>query len=511
VLGLAVVGFALAVKVPFGVEPPGRDQGIFLTEAWLMLQGYVPYLSFFENKPPGVLVTYAAALAAFGEGMVAVHLADWVATTMTALILCQIVLRAGAGAVAALVSGGIYLAYASGPLFGGFWVTAQAEIFMDPLVALCLWWLLDPVVATAAGRWRFGLAGLCIGVVLFFKYSAAPLLLLGLVPRPRGIRVAYFAGGAASIGILVLGTFAGLGALDALLESTIEFNLAYREAFSETWGVPLFSRLLPALRELAAPYLLAGVAVATGWHGETGLRRATRAGAALWVLSLICVDWQGKYWPYHYQVLLLPLALLAGLGAPRLVQIFAAWMRPRRATIVATLVAVLLGTGYIWQVADYLQVHHLPAYWLGSASREEMQSTYRMGGTDYAYVETVAAAARVAETTDPDERILVWGYEPFIYFLARRLPATRFLYDFPITADLAPDLQARMLKRLHADLKASPPSVILVVSGDRNRVEPLGSASQLQKLPSVARFVRRGYRQAWKLGDFRGFERRARR
>jgi hypothetical protein len=39
-----------------------------------------------------------------------------------------------------------------------------------------------------------------------------------------------------------------------------------------------------------------------------------------------------------------------------------------------------------------------------------------------------AVASKVRSLTAPGDRIFVWGYWPQLYFYARRLPATRFVY-----------------------------------------------------------------------------------
>ena len=67
---LALVLVAAAVRLPFAAEPPGRDQGLFLTQASLLASGGRLYTEVWEHKQPGIVALYGAAsalLAALGS------------------------------------------------------------------------------------------------------------------------------------------------------------------------------------------------------------------------------------------------------------------------------------------------------------------------------------------------------------------------------------------------------------------------------------------------------------
>src|SRR5947208_15925589 len=57
---------AFALRFPSILQPIGVDQGIFLTSGWAMTRGLVLYRDVWDQKPPGIHLTYAAAVALFG-------------------------------------------------------------------------------------------------------------------------------------------------------------------------------------------------------------------------------------------------------------------------------------------------------------------------------------------------------------------------------------------------------------------------------------------------------------
>src|SRR5258708_17082963 len=79
-------------------------------------------------------------------------------------------------------------------------------------------------------------------------------------------------------------------------------------------------------------------------------------------------------------------------------------------------------------------------------------------------------APRTAEAIDAhtpeNSRILVWGSEAEIYFLSRRLPASRFLFHYPFTGE-APPWPGGGDELLRAMQDPSTSAVVLSVALDR--------------------------------------------
>jgi hypothetical protein len=106
------------------------------------------------------------------------------------------------------------------------------------------------------------------------------------------------------------------------------------------------------------------------------------------------------------------------------------------------------------------------------------------------------------ERLSPNELVYIWGFEPMIYDMAERRPATRFIYDVPQRVAWYKD-QARAA--LMADLDRTPPKAIVVehrdvfpaVTGD-----VIDSADTLKKFPALDFAIRDRYELATSIEDF---------
>jgi hypothetical protein len=427
-----------------------------------------------------------------------------------------LVRRATRSWFAALAAALLYLIHAGGLAFGGFWATAQAEVFMDLPLALAIGLVLAARRASG-GRVLVlaSAAGLSAGLTVLLKYSAAPLLALGLLVwlRPdrsrrerRRASAAFAAGFVLPLAALAAGVaLAGIGG--DFWRATVTFNAAHRAASTPSpwpWTDRVFFSpfLLLALYAPAAAALLAARTTTSDDRANGGVDDRALAAAAFlaWVLALAQVVWQGKHWIYHYHVILLPLALLAGVGLGRLL----ALARPNRSRATLALAAamlVVLALPSLWDLVSYDRAHHLSARWMGRATPQEMEATYVWGGLDYEYAQTKAAAERVRADTAPTDRILVWGFEPYVYFLAEREPATKFLYDYPLSPRFA-SVHDAFARQFLEDFDRHPPARVLMLANDANDIEPDDSATQLRRWDAMRERLEAAYEPAWRVGDF---------
>jgi 4-amino-4-deoxy-L-arabinose transferase-like glycosyltransferase len=516
-----VVSIVIAAAIRFGyflLEPPGRDQGVFSNLADGLLHGKLLYRDLWENKPPGVAWLYAAAIAVLGRGYVAIHVLQAIFATSTALVIAWLVRRAGGSSLAALAGALLYVLFAAGLAFGGWWATAQAEVFMDLPIAAALALLLSAREREGArGYLPVALAGACVGSTLLLKYSAAPVIGLALLSwrggrtaREQLLRLVAFAAACALPMAALAAGMASAGAWQDFVRATFEFNAAYRAASAPS-AVPLPLRIFFDLGPMLALYVPAACGVVAAFLARPlpAIRALAAAAAGLWVLALIEVSWQGKFWVYHYLVIALPLSVLAGAGL--------AWAtsaaRTLRARRVADISAVaglaLLAVPYAIDLVGYDRYHGIAARWTGRITAERMEATYTWAPPDYEFSQTKAVAAAVAAAVPAGQRIFVWGFEPYVYFLSRREPASRFQYDLPLMPSftkLHPIFAAQLLD----DLRRHPPALVVVVANDANDVEREDSVAQLLAWPELRAFVESGYRPAWRTGDFLCLTRRSR-
>ena len=108
-----------------------------------------------------------------------------------------------------------------------------------------------------------------------------------------------------------------------------------------------------------------------------------------------------------------------------------------------------------------------------------------------------------------DRAVFVWGFEPVIYDLADRDPASRYLYDVPQRVAWAKAEERRVLMR---DLDAGRPAAIVV---ERRDVFPMvtgdaiDSADTLKDFPALRDRLAERFDHAATIEDFEVYLERA--
>jgi len=502
--------WALLWWLPFVVEPPGRDQSLFMAQAQAWLDGASLYTEIWEHKPPGVIFAYALAQFAFGRSFIAIHFLDGLAGLVTALTLAGLVLHHTRHRFSAIGAAMLYLVYHSGAAFGGFWCVSQAEVLMDPLLAGAL-----AVLVVRSGPISFAralTAGVLVAAVIGLKYSALPLVLL-IVPvllqrsSSRKAKFVAFAGGALGVAVPALLWSFYLYSSDrfaAFWSATVTFNRAHGSIATQSRVEGLPGKLLFEFDLLAPLYLLAVAAlVAATMRRSSG--RLLIWGGWSWLLCLAAVFWQGKFWGYHYHVILLPLCVIAGGGLAELREKLTHAI-PRA---IAATVLLLSFVPYAVYLGGYSGAHQLAPRLLQSIESDEFLSNYRWGGPDYDVFETMRVAERLRAETSPEDRIFVWGFEAGIYVFAERRSASRFYYDYPLMPRFE-SVHRTHVDWLMEDLNRHRPKRIVILRRDANDIEEQGSVDQMRQIPRLAAFTDEHYEPAWAEGDFFVLRRRER-
>ena len=471
-VGLAVVALLglPAVLYPFCV-----DQGMFAYIADVWLRGGLPYRDAWDIKPPGIFVIYAAAQLLFGRGMAASHIADLIATVLAAGGLYALARRQFSAPVAACAPVLFGIAYYTQFVFSNI---AQTENFAAPLAA----WMVYAVLRwreNGRGPWPI-VAGGCVGCMVLLKtplgllglLAAAPLLgARGRAPKARrSADLILFLLSAAVPLLLTVAYFAQQGALGQLT-----FLLAAQRAYgSRALAHPVyFLRYLP-LRFLdffnthRFVLLLALLAAVPN-------RALLRAKASYWPdqgliygwlgLSALIILAQWRLFEYHFLLLLPPLALLAAGTLGGLQQV-----RARRPESPARLVALgmavlLLGLPVARDIARF---HVAWLAWTGQMSRQAYLSLFAVPNY-YPFSNTAAVADFVRAHTNPQDTILLYEFDPAIYYLSDRIAPTRHLSPIPLYQDgCYPEAMRRnWIREQIADVTRRPPQMLIVCGSAR--------------------------------------------
>jgi hypothetical protein len=84
---------------------------------------------------------------------------------------------------------------------------------------------------------------------------------------------------------------------------------------------------------------------------------------------------------------------------------------------------------------------HIQAHWLDQAPSDAERETPEYLGhyllPDFFPFEMRQTAAYLAAQTGPDDRVQIYGMDPYVLFLAARLSATPYIYAYDLNADAA--------------------------------------------------------------------------
>jgi len=412
----ALICLVAAIRLPLLDLPFERDEGEYAYIAWRLGHGELPYRDWVDQKPPAIFWVYRLALALPLEDVVAVHLVGAAFAAATAVALFFLARRFTSDGWAG-VAAATFALLSADPIAQG--AAANTELFMLlPLVLAQIAFLRAAGDQAARTRWSV-LCGVLVGGAVAFKQVAAvqALVLVALWPLfARGDRrlrdalvfAARLGLGAALVWVPIALYFFAHDGLGALVFEVFTHNFAYAGALP---GGLRARALLVALVTLSGAQLVVWIAAAIGL---ATLARAGRSHelaflAGSLVAGIVGASASGYYFLHYFQQLLPPLAIAAALGAERL----GGADRLRAATATAFLLAPPA-----LSIAPFLRLS--PA--------DAVRRIYP--GSQFA--ELPAIAARIAATTDSDDRVFVFGAEPQVLFHARRVSATRYIHLFPL-------------------------------------------------------------------------------
>lgn len=379
------------------------DESDFIVIAKRMLQGAVPFAEIADIKPPLAYVPFTSAALFGGLSILPVHVLGVFWVLATCLVLGRAARRLTSSEVAAAAAPWLAL------------LASQCEVpsvSTELLMALpAAGALLFYVRAETGGGFADAiLAGVCIGGASLIRQQAGILLVaFGLalcwhVLRSGDVRrlarLPALAAGFALPWVLTALALAKIGAFSEFWDWVIARNVHYGPAGGPRDTFLLAAQAIPLCVGAAiVPWVLA-----TRETVQPTVRGPARTGLvlALW-LTWISVSVGGRFYEHYFLQFVAPLALLASPQAAAFVRSWPAFPRARRAFVVLACAfpAVILV---------------IYSFGRGIAGRYPDQEPRAR-----------ALAGWLARNTRADERLFIWGHYSPIYFLAGRLPGTRYV------------------------------------------------------------------------------------
>ncbi|NCP85744.1 MAG: hypothetical protein CO094_01705 [Anaerolineae bacterium CG_4_9_14_3_um_filter_57_17] len=471
---------------------PSLDSGYYLYTGQQLLRGKIPYVDFWESKPPGIF--YLNAL-----GLLMGHGTRWGVWTLEFVFLALAaglgfdVMRRRWGGLPAWLATFTWLIGLNAVLDGG----NLTEEYALPLAFIAFWAFLRGQENSAARRYPF-LLGLAFagGFLLRANNTASALAgvltwgLLALQTRDfrtlarrllwSGLAVLLTVGGVAL-------AFALGGNFRALLEAALLFNFSIQK---ESQGIaPVF---LGGLAQI-------GIPAGFGLLGLAALAFSPARREPFSIFLFIALPLEiafsaisGRGYAHYLMLWLPPL----GLFSAALFATLPGLSRPPRAWLLPALFVAGLALAP-QTISDYRQITQRLLF--------ERQQGIEIGHP---------VAAYLREKTAPADFVLVWGGRLAFNFLARRETPSAILF-YPLLADSS--LSDGLAQRFYADLVSHPPALIVdtcAVNQDllpcldpavRREQEKNGQLWPFlpDNLARVYKFVQANYALETTLGDYR--------
>lgn len=396
--------------------PLERDEGEYCYQAQLLLEGKIPYLDFYEQKPPGLFYSYAWLQAIFGNHLYGVHLGFLFVNLLSIVFIFQFSKNLF-DPWAAVATSWIFTLVSLNKMAAGFSAQAEHLLILFFLAALCV--LQQALKKQKPWLWILG----------------AALLAWTVLIKQNGI------------------FYVGLGMTYTWSQLYLQGIFSWK-SFSQKMGLMFCGALVPVLWFGLQLYRQAALSEMFFWmieyprsyigqyHWETGWRRFLKnfqristgyesfwylAASALLVVLFTKKTKFPKLWFYllpffsllaiipgfrfygHYFLLLFPsLAILVGLGF-----YLSRYYLPQRSypALPLTVIAILVTYSLYQQRSYYFEL----------SSTELLRSVYQTNP----FSETKLISDYLKQHSEVGDQIAVWGSEPQINFYTNRKAPSR--------------------------------------------------------------------------------------
>ena len=415
-----LLGFLILVlRLPSLFEPCWHgDEGIYLTIGQEVSQGHVLYRDVHDNKPPLIYLLAAIAGNVFWFRFI---LLLW--TLVTVWLFFELVkeIFPKEKLLRGLLTS-IFAILTSIPTFEGN--VANAEIFFVGLII---------VGFLAFLKKKYFWAGFLLGLSFLFKapplfdFSALLVFVLLKIPSRKDLRVSLKKVILPMVLAFLLPVFittiyySSRGALLYYIKSAFLLNFPYLSS----WGSGRGSILASGLFQRGLVLLIFLVLVF--WQRRALLRQPVILLSSLWLsLALFGALLSGRPYPHYLIQIFAPLLILLGAITAN----FFTFVRNKKLLILV--LPILLVPLAFWAYGFY--TYPLLSYYqnfIQFASGQETRSQYYRR-FDPRVSRNYQIARFVRETVPKDERIFIWGNEPCVYALSRRLPVGRYTVAYHI-------------------------------------------------------------------------------
>jgi 4-amino-4-deoxy-L-arabinose transferase-like glycosyltransferase len=423
-----VILLVLFVRIRLLEFPLERDEGEYALMGQMILKGIPPYEMAYNMKLPGAYYLYAMAMAVFGQTALGVHMGLLLANVSSIILLFFVGKKMGNESLG-FYAASTYAFLTLIPNHLGFAAHAtQFNTFFNlaGLLVLLIYQKRSSLLYLALSGFLFGCSFIVkqhaifmmvfgLLMVALMEWQKKPVHILNLVLKMSVTGIAMLVPYA-----LVLFSAWWTGSLDQFWHWTVEYAREYAGIQTVGQISKLLSQSIPMVTDGVGWFWWFGVAGFIALFFSTTVRPYRWWIFCFTILSLACV-FPGFYFRRHYYIQFLPaLGLLVGIAF-----IFVKEQLQKRSWNWAYAVPFIF-----FLVLFSLTISKYTDYLFKGSPAELSKSIY---AKENPFVESIEIAKFLEENTTPEDRIAILGSEPQIYFLSHRLPATGYIYAYPLT------------------------------------------------------------------------------
>lgn len=439
---LLLILFAnIMLRIPNLFEPYWYgDEGIYLTLGNGLRSGLVLYRDIIDHKTP---IIYLLAIVPSQFWFKLLLLVWSCASVALFYFLAKKLLR---GEFPVIVSTTVFMLATTLPFFEGN--IANGELFVMGFV-LAGFFMLSKTSLFAhffeqkptfrVQYWHMVATGVLFSLGILTKVPAVfDLAAVGLVcvftlcrfPTIITFKKLFFSGIAFTAGLAlpILLSIAYFASQNALAEY-VQFGLMYNFRYSSEFTLPFTNPLLRFMFSSVGKALFLALAALALAVKQKQLRPQFQFVAGWFFLTLFAALLSSRPYPHYALQVFPPLALALGLmmeKGKKGEKVLAGSLL----VLAGSLIAIFVGTMVVFRFGLYNTLGYYQNF-LALITKRETTQQYRQRFSGLVN-DTYDAALYIQKTTQPDQRMFIWGTNPMLYALSKRNPAGRFTVSFHI-------------------------------------------------------------------------------
>jgi 4-amino-4-deoxy-L-arabinose transferase-like glycosyltransferase len=454
---LVIIVFVTSIRLRLLQVPLERDEGEYAYIGQLLLGGFPPYLLAYSLKLPGMFFAYAFFMQVFGQSIEGIRLGLLLVNLVTILLLFLIA-RDLSGDAAGIAASASYAVLSLSPSVLGIFSHATHFVMVFVLLGLLIF------LKTFRGDRppvHYLFCGLFIGIGFTMKQHAVffvvfPVVYLFIAGGMKKVpyktiflrSLHYFLGTAIPYTAICLYlTMAGV--FGKFWFWTFDYAREYVSEIPVAIGLKyLVSQTLNVMRPSFFLWLLAAVGLFSLFTRKISWEdRIFLLGFLMVSVLAIC---PGYFFREHYYIMLLPaICLFIGESVRAMHAVFEKLKSGSLSLVLSSLVIIAAMAHALYHDREYFFLDPV-----------EIVGRKLSGGNPFP--ESLAVAKYIEENTSPNDRILVLGSEPQIYFYSRRISATGHIYMYGLMENqkYARSMQQEMIR----EIVSANPEIIVVVT-----------------------------------------------